>query len=146
MFNKEEADEKVKGGWMRIWVAFEALAVNQEAVSGALSTLISKMCADDRMRVYRHQMGSSERVENPLKGIAEAWSQTAEVEFVIKNFDDLVQVVMEYGPSAIELRAPSSLKLDCSVANATLNGVADMMHRIATSRFGGGMVLLRDKQ
>lgn len=142
MFGKEQADEKVKGGWMRVWMAFEALAVNQDAVSEALSNLISKMNTDERLKVYRQQSSPLDKVENPMKGVAEGWSQTAEVELVIKNFDELVQVVMEYGPSAIELRSPSSLKLECSVANATLNGVADMMHKIA-SRYGG-VVLLRE--
>jgi len=145
MFSKEQADEKVKGGWMRVWVAFEALAVDQESVGAALSVLVSRMVADERMKVYQHTVGPSERVENPMKGIAEGWSQTAEVEFVIKNFDDLVHIIMEYGPSAIELRAPSSVKLECNIVNSALNGIADTMLRIATMQYGGKL-LLRDNK
>jgi hypothetical protein len=141
MIDVEQANEKVKSGWLRVWVAFDALAVNEEVVRSALEGLMTKLDGDRRCLVYKKEMLPAEKVEKPLKGIETAWSLVANIELVARGMNDLVALVFEYGPSAIELLAPSRLDMDAGQAQMLLNQVAEMMHRIAAAGIGGALLV-----
>jgi len=145
MISKDESNEKVSEGWLRVWFAFEALAVNEDVTKKSLENLIDKIEADARVKIYRKDFSPAKKVENPIQGIKEGWSVVCEVEFVAKKFDDLVHVVMEYGPSAVEILEPKEMKLGVGECQNILNGVSDMMHRFATAGVGG-MVVVRGKE
>ena len=66
-------------------------------------------------------------------------------QFVAKNFRELVQVIIEYGPSAIEILEPSKSQLSMSEAQDVLNNVAGMMHRYAAAGLGG-TIIVRGKE
>ena len=36
MISKDESNEKVSEGWLRVWFAFEALAVNEDVTKKSL--------------------------------------------------------------------------------------------------------------
>jgi len=141
MIEKEQADHKVKSGHLRVWMGFDALAIKEEVAKKALEGLMDKLDLDARVKVYKKDFKEAQKVENPFKGIPEAWSVMASVEIVAKNLSDLVCMVMEYGPSAIELLEPSKFGLDAGEAQAVLNSVADMMHRFAAAGVGGAMIV-----
>jgi hypothetical protein len=141
MIDQEQADAKVKSGWLRAWLAFDALAVNEDVVKAALGGLVTKLDEDTRYRVYKKEMLPAQKVDNPIKGIATAWSLVANVELVSRSMSDLVSLVLEYGPSAVELMEPSRLSMDAGQAQALLNQVADMMHKIAAAGIGGAMLV-----
>jgi hypothetical protein len=137
MIAKEIADEKVVAGWLRAWLAFTALAVNEDVTRAALSELIDKVDADERTKVYKKEFSTLEKREKPLKGIEVGWSGTAEIELVTKDLDSLVQIVMQYGPSAVELLEPSKLTVKAGEAQNILNTVSAMMHHFAEAGLGG---------
>jgi len=141
MIEKEQADEKVKSGYLRIWLGFDALAIREDVAKKALDSLIEKLDEDKRVKVYMKKFGSAQKADSPFKGISEAWSVMAEVELVAKNMSDLVGMITEYGPSAIELLEPSKFGVDAGEAQAILNTVADVMHRFAAAGVGGTVVV-----
>jgi len=145
MISSAEAKEKAAAGWFDVWVAFEGLAVNKEAVKSALEGLMSHLEADHKIKVYAKEFLEPEKVENPIKGISEAWSLVVNVNFVSKSFHDLVQVIIEYGPSAVEILGPSKKEMQINEAQDVLNNIAGMMHRYAAAGLGG-MVLVRGKE
>ncbi len=140
MISKEEANEKVSDGWVRVWFAFEALAVGEDVTKKALENLLEKLETDQRVKVYKKEFSQVKRVENPLPEIKEGFSVVAEVEIIVKKFDELVQIVMEYGPSAVEILEPKELKLNIGDCQNVLNGVSDMMHRFAQAGVGGMVI------
>ena len=145
MLTKETADEKVGKGWLRIWMAFEALAVNEETVKKSLENLVDKLDTDDRVKLYKKEYSEAKNVKNPVKGIEEGYSQVVEVELITKKLSDIVGVIIEYGPSAAEVMEPKSFDMDAGEAQIVLNTIADMMHKFAAAGLGG-FVLVRGKE
>ncbi len=137
MIEKTLADEKVEHGWLRTWLAFEVLAAKKERAKEALEMLIDKMDKDKKAKIYSKQFSELRTVENPMKNVKEAFSMTCEIELIAPNFDNLLQVVLEYGPSAIEIIEPSELKMKISEAQGVLNSVSQMMHKFAAAGVGG---------
>lgn len=144
MIEKEIADEKVHEGYLRVWLMFEALAVTEDVTKKSLESLIERLDKDERVKIYKKDFSNPIKVDKPLKDIETGYSLTTEIELISKNFDDLVQIVTEYGPSAIELLEPKQLKMDCGEAQAVLNTISQMMHQFAAAGVGG-IVLVQGK-
>lgn len=83
------------------------------------------------------------KVEKPTEKIDTAYSKTCEIELISRDFDSLVQIVIEYGPSAVELLEPKKLEIGLGDAQGILNRISQMMHRFAAAGFGG-IVFLRE--
>lgn len=141
MIKPEEADEKVKEGWLRAWLVFEVLAIDEKVAKDSLESLVNKLENDKRVMLYKKQFSDSKKLEKPLGAIKEGFSIVCEIEFVTKNFDKLIQTVLEYGPSAAELLEPKELKILGSEAQGILNSIAQMMHSFATAGIGGMVVI-----
>ena len=146
MMNKADADEKVEGGWLRVWLAFEVLAAQREAAEGAIEELIGNLEKEDKAGVYGKELSDVRRIENPpLRGIKEAYSRVAKIELVVKNMNAMLELVIKYGPSAIEILEPKKVALQASDAQALLNRVSEMMHMFASAGIGG-LVFTRKQQ
>ena len=144
MIEREEADAKVKEGWIRAWLMFEVLAVNEKTTKNSLEGLLKRLDEDSRSKMYSQEFGEIKKVEKPLKNIEVAYSLTCEVELISKKFDNLAQIVTEFGPSAIEILEPKKFELDAGEAQSILNSISQIMHQFAAAG-AGGMVLVRGK-
>ena len=142
MIPKEEADEKVRDGWIRAWMMFEVLAVNEETTKKSLEALINKLDKDSRIKMYKKVFGDIKSVEKPTPNIDFGYSLTCEVELISKKFDNLSQIVIEYGPSAIEILEPAKISLDSGEAQNILNSTSRMLHDFAAAG-AGGIVFLK---
>ncbi len=145
MITEEEANEKVRDGWFRSWIVFEALAINESVAKDALESLIKKLDNDERVKVYKKSFGEAKKVEKPIKNVEVGYSITSEINLVSKKFDNLAQIAIEYGPSAIEILEPEKFNLNVGEAQAILNSISQMMHRIAASG-AGGIVFMKVKE
>ena len=145
MISENEAREKVEQGWLKVWMMFEALAVKEDVSRDALESLIDRLDKDKRVKVSKKQFGDILKVEKPLEGVNEAFSLTSEVELISKRFDDLSQIVIEYGPSAVEVLEPTNFKLDAGEAQMILNTIAETVHRFAAAGVGG-IVFIKDDE
>ena len=137
MIDKETADKKVKEGWIKAWFMFEAIAINENIVKEALEDLIKKLENDKRTEICKKQFLDAKKLQKPLEAIKEGFSQVCEIELICKNFDNLVRIVLEYGPSAAEILEPKKIGLNIADAQGILNSIAEMMHRFAQAGVGG---------
>ena len=144
MIQKEEADEKVREGWLRVSMLFEVLAINEKASKESLEVLINKLEKDKRAKVYKREFGEIRKVEKPLPSVDFGYSLTCEVESISKKFDDLAQIVSEYGPSSIELLEPLKLSINAGEAQKILNLISSIMHEFAAAG-AGGIVFMRNE-
>jgi len=144
MIIKEEADEKIEEGWLRVWMMFEVLAINEKTTRESLDILMNKLEKDNRVKMYKKEFGEMKKVEKPLPNIDYGYSLTCEIELISKKFDDLVQIVTEYGPSAIELLEPLKFSINAGEAQAVLNSISQIMHDFAAAG-AGGIVFIREK-
>ncbi|MEM5778287.1 MAG: hypothetical protein QXD43_00410 [Candidatus Aenigmatarchaeota archaeon] len=145
MILKEEANEKVKEGWLRVWMIFEVLAINEKTTRESLESLMNKLEKDSRVKVYKKEFGELKKVEKPLPNIEFGYSLTCEVELISKKFDDLVQVVIEYGPSAIELLEPLKFNVSAGDAQTILNSISHVIHDFAAAGVGGIVFIKGEK-
>ncbi len=144
MISDSEAKEKTDQGWFRIWLMFEVLGVKEDVAKKALDSLLNKLDTDERVKVYKKQFGDVLKVEKPLEGVNEGFSLTCEVELVSKKLDYLTQVVIEYGPSAIEVVEPKNFKMDSREAQLILNTISQTIHQFAAAGVGG-IVFIREE-
>lgn len=145
MINEEEANKKVGEGWFRSWIIFEALAINENVAKEALDSLINKLDKDNRVKIYKKFFGEAKRVEKPIQNVDEGYSLTCEVCLISKKFDNLAQITIEYGPSAIEILEPEKFSLNAGEAQSILNSISEMMHALAAAG-AGGIVIMKDKE
>jgi len=137
MLAKEQIAEKLKSGWIHARMMFEVLAVTEETAKEALQSHIGKMEKNELVGMIRKDFSAVERVENPIKGIEVGFSQVCEIEFMARNFDSLVQLVLEFGPASAEILKPEKYQLNAGEAQNILNIIAEMMHRFAAAGLGG---------
>lgn len=137
---EEKVDKKIKEGWIRAWMMIEALAINQEASKSALEKHIHKMEKEEGVIVYKSKFHPVTKVEKPLPNVSVGFSCIVEIELVAKNLDRLVYIVMNYGPSTIEILEPEKISLDAGEAQGILNSIAEMLHRFAAAGLGGVLV------
>ena len=147
MIEEGLAHEKVKGGWIRAKMMFEVLGINEDASKNALEKLISRLDTEDsRVELVSKEFGETSRIENPMPNIKEGYSIICEVELISKNLDNLTQIVMEYGPSSIELVDPRTIGLSIGEAQGILNSISRLVHQFAASGAGGLVFIAKDKQ
>ena len=140
MIEKPFADEKVEQGYMRIWMAFELIAGSNEKAKEHMENYINKIDEDKRIQVYKKEFSDVKKIEKPLKDVNVGYSITSEIEFVIKTYDELVQLIIQFGPSAIEILEPHKIEMNIGEAQGILNTISQMMHRFAASGIGGILV------
>ena len=144
MIEEDEAREKIASGWFHAWLGFTAVAIKPEISSSALHELITKLDSDGRTKVFKVNYKDVIEIDNPLPEIPKGYSRAAEVEIIAKDFDGVLHVVMEYGPSAAELITPKKFEMKSSEAQNILNSISTLMHRFAGAGLGG-FIFVRGK-
>lgn len=134
---EEGINEKIKEGWLKAWMMFEVLAINEKVTKESLESLMNKLEKDSRIKMYKKEFGEIKKVEKPLPNIEFGYSLTCEIELISKKFDNLVQIAIEYGPSAIELLEPSKLNINAGEAQAILTSISQLIHNFAAAGAGG---------
>jgi len=136
---KEKIDEKklLKEGWIKSRMMIEVLAGTESAAKSALEKHVEKMEKEKNIFISNKIFHDIEKVDNPLPNIPTGYSYIVEIEIIAQTFEKLVNIVMNYGPSSIEILEPSSIKMDIGEAQGILNSLAAILHRFAASGAGG---------
>lgn len=137
MLTKEQISEKLKQGWIQASMMFEVLAVTEEAAKEALQNHIDKLEKRGFVDMVKKDFSPAEKVEKPMQGIESAFSQVCETEIMVKGLENLVQIVLEFGPTSVEILKPEKYEISIREAQNMLNLMAEMMHRFAAAGFGG---------
>lgn len=145
---KEKADEKtmekvkkkLKDGWIKLTMIIEVLAVSSEAAKSALEKHVKSMEEEEGVIIYGKEWQKVREMDKPLPNIEKGFSTMVELEMLTVNYEKLVFLVMNYGPSNIEILEPDPIKLDLGQAQGIVISVADMLHKFAQMRVGGIVV------
>jgi len=137
---KEQVEKKLKEGWIKSWMMIEVMAISEEATKSALEKHIQKMKKEDKTLIYKTEFSKIKNVKNPFPNIPEAYSQVVELELLTANYEKLVTLVINYGPSAVEILEPETLKMYMGEAQGILNALAALIHRFAATGAGGIMI------
>lgn len=137
---EEDAKNRVKNGWIRVGMMIEALAISKGTAESAMKKHVEKMGKEKDILIYKKDFRGIEEVERPMPNIPKGYSQVVDVEMAVVNFDRLVYIVMNYGPSAVEILEPKNITLDLGEAQGILNSLAAMIHTFAAMGAGGMLV------
>ena len=135
----EQVKSRVKSGWIRVGMMIEALAISRETAESALKKHVEKMAKEKGVLIYKKECKGVEEVKRPLPNIEKGYCEVFDVEMVAENFDKLVYIVMNYGPSSVEILEPSKITMGFGEAQGVLNSLAAMIHTFAATK--GGMLV-----
>jgi hypothetical protein len=134
---EEEIKNKRKDNWIEAWFAIEALAVDKNVVESSLRQHMEKLSKVKDVFVYETKFSEATRVENPIKGIKEAFSQVVEVKLFIRDLFSLINVVVVYGPSSVEIIGPDKKEIKLEETQRIANVIAGIVHQFASAGIGG---------
>ena len=138
---KDIVKQKIKEGWIRSQLFIEVLAITSEAAKEVLEAHIKKFENEKGVLLSKIDWKECKRVEKPFQNIPEAYSYVVEVEALTENYEKLIYVVMNYGPSSVEILEPQEIKLKTWEGDAIANSIADILHSFAAQ--GAGGIILR---
>ncbi|MDY6770985.1 MAG: hypothetical protein SV186_03450 [Candidatus Nanohaloarchaea archaeon] len=127
------------------WMIFEVLAKQEDAAVESLRDHVDKMKEMETVEITSEDFEDVEKVEDPHPALDKGYSQVCEVEATVDDFPTLVELVMNYGPTMIEVQGPEEITLDLGEAQDALNLVAEMMQKFLQSG-AGGMMISRDSE
>ncbi|MDY6762050.1 MAG: hypothetical protein SVY41_03300, partial [Candidatus Nanohaloarchaea archaeon] len=76
----------------------------------------------------------------PSPDMEEGYSQVAEVEMEVDSFSELVEMVINYGPTSVDVKSPDTVEMELRELRDSLNAVAQIMHQFLQTGAGGMMV------
>lgn len=131
---------------LKLWMIFEAVAASEDAVKGSLEDHIEKLSNEPEAEVVEETVEEIEKVENPHESLDEGFSQVAEVVVEASSFEEAIALVINYGPTYIQLESPDHYEMSLKEGHETLQNVADIMRRYAEMGVGGMLVSKTDKR
>ncbi len=144
--NNEEINKKRKEGWIESWLAIEALAVNEEILNTALEEHIKKLANTPNIYVYETKYHDSKYVEKPTKNIPNGYSKVAELKLFAKDLFSIINIVLLYGPSSVEILGPDKIQLKIGDIQNITNILAALVHEFAAAGVGGIIINAEKKK
>ncbi len=139
---KYDETELLEKGWIKAWLVFEVQASTKEIAEQSLKKHINSITTDEkRVFVTEENFTATEKIDAPERikkqGVEVLFSQVAEIIIFVREFEGLVNIVINYAPSVVEVIAPEKIILSMRDAQGALASVADMMHKYAQAGIGG---------
>lgn len=142
--NDLKVDELLSKGWMKVWMIFEVQAADKAVCVSSLKKHIKDMGSLDSVEIIDESFAGVDKIEAPeglkKRGVNTLFAQVSEVTIMARDFEGLVNVVINYAPSAVEIMAPEKITITMRDAQNSLASVADMMHKFARAGIGGVVI------
>ncbi|TAL46735.1 hypothetical protein EPN87_04485 [archaeon] len=143
--DESEIQEKLKNGWIKSRLYIEIMAGEKQLAEDALKEHVRKLKDVKDSVVLNEKYEGIQEVQNPPKGIKQAFSEVVQIDLLARNIDTLLYIVIFYAPSAVEVLEPHDLKIGIEQVQTVMNSVADLVHRFAASGLGGVVISTQQK-
>ncbi len=94
----------------------------------------------ERINVVKKEFDDIQEIEKPKEGIEKGYSQIAEIECEVPSFPLAVNLVINYGPTMVDILEPNKIEMSLGEAQDSLNTVAGMMQRFVEAGAGGVVI------
>lgn len=125
---------------VKLWMAFEAVAPNKDAVEGALEEHLSTLESEDQVEITEQDTEEVSKVKDPHPDLEEGYSQIAEVKVDVETFAKCINIVLHYGPTYVQVEGPDEYEMDLKESQESLQKVANTMQQYAQQGLGGILV------
>ncbi|MCX6815573.1 MAG: hypothetical protein NT120_01855 [Candidatus Aenigmarchaeota archaeon] len=143
---RDEINKRKKENWFEVWFNIEALAIEEDIVKSAMKKHIEKFTHVKNVFAYEVTFSDITKVEKPIKNVEEAYSQVVKAKFFVKDLRTLLNVVLTYGPSSIELIGPHKKEIDIGEVQDIANVLAGLVHQFAAAGAGGIVITPEEKK
>lgn len=137
---KDEIKKRQKDGWIEAWLAIEALGIGGDVVKDALEKHVGHMSKSKDVFVYEKKFSEARKIDNLSEKVKEAYSQIVETKVLFKDLYSLINVVLLYGPSSVEIIGPNSKEVRIDEMQSVCNTLASLVHQFAAAGIGGMLV------
>ncbi len=125
---------------MILWMVFEAVAPDRDKLLNALDDHLETIETEEGVDILESELDEVTELENPHPGLEKGYSQVAETRMEIESFAKAIELIINYGPTYVQLEEPEKVELDLREAQESLQNVADTMHKYAQSGAGGVLI------
>ncbi|MCK5476949.1 MAG: hypothetical protein KAI55_03440 [Candidatus Aenigmarchaeota archaeon] len=136
-----DEEELIKKGYLKVWMLFEVQSTSFDTTKVALKKHIDMIKENYDIIIIEENLTNIEKVEAgeelKHKNVDILFSQVSEVLFLINSYEKLTELVINYGPTAVEIIAPEKIMLSMREGQNSLVLIADMMHKFAAQGVGG---------
>ncbi len=132
---------ELKKGEIKVWALFEVLATKAELSEKALKEHIANLESEGNVKITKKVFEKIQEIEKPHPTVEKGYSQICEIEFIVTGFSKLIDIMLNYGPSMVEVLAPDKLEVTMGDLQDGLNSVAGMMHKFLESGLGGMIII-----
>ncbi|MFB6202890.1 MAG: hypothetical protein ABEK01_00185 [Candidatus Nanohaloarchaea archaeon] len=126
---------------IKIWMVFEAVAATEEDLEKSLEEHVKKLREEEEgLEVVSEESDETEKIENPAPQIDEGFSRVTEVVVEVEKFSKAVSIVLNYGPTYVQIEEPEEWTMDMKDAQESLQKMATKMHQYAQQGAGGVII------
>ena len=143
---KEEINKRRKDNWFDAAFAIEVLAIDKDVAESSLHKHVKNLAKEEGVFVYEKAFSEATKVEKPMPNVDEAYSKIVSLRLFVKNLSTLMQVVMLYGPSSIEILGPPKREISLGEIQHVANNLASIVHQFAAAGVGGIVITPEKKQ
>jgi DNA-binding MarR family transcriptional regulator len=112
--------KKEREGEYKVNIIIEGISPDEKALEKEMEILESKLKNEGFKLLKLEKSEISKEKDN--------YTAFLNVDLSVPDFSDLVYLIVQYGPSSVELLEPKEVKLDLSQAQGVLNEVASAVH------------------
>jgi len=116
----EEKDIDFRGKY-RVKMIIEALSQDKEALQRQCDILENKISKEEKISVIDFEKGEILKQE-------ENYTAFFDIEIETKTFKDVIHMIINYGPSSVELIEPEKLELNLNQSQELLNEISSAVH------------------
>lgn len=118
-------------------VMIEVVATTKEASDSSLKSMLEQIKEDKGMHVAESHTEEAVKVENPPRGVKEAYTKIMELEMEFDSLKHTFNFIMKYGPSVLEIMEPKRYEAGLEEMQALLNDQMMLIHKFAQAGLGG---------
>lgn len=125
---------------IKLWMVFEAVAPKKEVVEGSLEEHVETLGSENKVTITEEETEEVSKVQDPHPELEEGYSQVSEVRVDVEDFTKALSIVINYGPTYVQLEGPDEYTMELKESQESLQKVANTMQQYAQKGVGGILV------
>ena len=121
---------------IRSEMSFEVVAKTPDIAEKAIHSHIEKLNSISEAKILSSEFKEPMKIRFNDK-IPEAYSVVAHCTIDIPSLYDLINIILVYGPSAVEVVEPGNINVDIGEMQNIANMISSVMHKYAAAGIGG---------
>lgn len=125
---------------VEVWMVFEAVGAEKDGVVKSLEDHVESIENEEGIEITEIEKDEATEIENPHEALEKGYSQVIEMRADFENFQKVIETVINYGPTYVQMEGPDNYELDLKESQDTLQSVANTMHQYAQMGAGGVLI------